>query len=309
MDLVAAPTFRRRVPADMPDAYRVFRRSLFDYLFRTGQVDAETAADPPIESGWATQQPWMEHLAATAAEDWVAQGPNGEIIGWAQSTERDGLLELTLFFVDPLAQSRGVGRGLLDRTFPRGRGSARTIVATQDPRALSLYLRYDVGFVTTSAELIGRPSAFSVASDLAMDRVEPGQEEAAVIAAGAIERAILGHGRAEDVRFLLGYRPAWLARRDDRVVGVAFGASGTVAGPVAALDPADLPALLAAIESDAADRGLDEITFTVPMVNVTALQHLLSRRFQIDPFYAMILAGKADMALDRWVHTGPAFIV
>lgn len=303
------PRLRRRVTADLPDAYRVFRRSLFDYLHRIGQVDAQTAAEPPIEEAWVRQRSWMEHLAATAAEDWVAEGPDGRIIGWAQSVEREGLLELTLFFVDPTVQSRGTGRALLERAFPRGRGSARAIVATQDPRALGLYLGFDVQYSTTSVDLLGRPSPVSVETDLVIDPVAPGYEAAAETAIVGIERELLGHGRAEDVRFLLRDRPAWLARRDGRVVGMAFGASGTDTGPIGALDPGDLPALLATVESEAAQRGLEEIAFTIPMVNAIALAHVLGRRFRIDPFYTFILSDDDRMQLDRWVHTEPVFIL
>ena len=81
--------FRRRSAAELPAVYRIFRRALFDYLFRIGQVDAATAADPPIDDAWTRQRIWMEHFATTAAEDWVAEDDDGRIVGWAFSTERD----------------------------------------------------------------------------------------------------------------------------------------------------------------------------------------------------------------------------
>jgi hypothetical protein len=182
-------------------------------------------------------------------------------------------------------------------------------VATQDPRALSLYLRYGVRYVATSVDMIGRPTAISVPTDLAIERLDPSDERGSMLAVTGIERALLGHARDEDVRFLLAERPAWVARRGRVVVGFAFGASGSNTGPVAALVPSDLPTLLAVVESDAAERELDEISFGLPMVNTTALEHLLARRFQIDPFYTFILASHTNLQLDRWIHTGPAFIL
>lgn len=306
--------FRRRVATDMPDAYRVYRLSLFDYLHRTGQIDTETAANPAIEGSWLKWRPWIEHLAATAAEDWVAEDPDGRIVGWAQSVEREGMLELTLFFVDPTAQSRGIGRGLLERAFPLGRGHTRTIIATQDPRGLGLYLRFGVAFASTSVEFVGRPSRSEIATDLAIARVEAGHEPAAEGAIVDIERELLGHGRTEDTRFLLADRPVWLARRGGRVVGMAFGVSSLVsgpigAGPVGALDPSDLPALMATIENEAAARGVEQLAFTIPLVNSIAVGHILERGFQIDPFYVVILSSDTRMRLDRWVHTGSEFIV
>jgi GNAT superfamily N-acetyltransferase len=284
MDPTTPIAYRPLIEADVPAAYAVFRRSLFDYLFRIGMVDAATATDPPIESAWASQGPWVGHLSATAAENWVAEDVGGKIIGWAMSTERDGVLELTHFFVEPGTQARGVGRALLERAFPLGRGRHRVI----------LYLRFGVGYVTTSMDMFRAPEAVEQEADLQFERLAA--DEASVRAVGDIEQVILGHRRDIDARFLLRMRPAWLARRGDAVAGVAFGAQGSNSGPIAALDPADMPALLA-------------LYFSVPMVNDVAVRHLLARGFQIDPFYVKVLADTRSMQLDRWIHTGPAFIV
>ncbi len=252
----------------------------------------------------------MEHLAATAAEDWVAEAPDGGIIGWAQSIERDGLLELTFFFVDPAVRARGIGRGLLERAFPLGRGTSRVIAATLDPPAVALYLRSGVSFAATTLEVLGRPAESEVTTDLAIEHVEPGTEAAAEEAIVDIEHELLGHRRPEDTRFLLGSRPAWLARRGGRVVGMAFGTSAAdMSGPIGALDPGDLPALLATVENDAAARGVEELGFTIPMINRTALDYVLGRGFRIDTFYTFILSSDDRMRLDRWVQTQPSFII
>ena len=306
------PHFRRRTPGDMPSAFRVFRRSLYDYFQRTGQVDDASIASLPekLDEAWGWHGTWMEHLAATAAEDWVAEDREGRIVGWAQSIEREGSLELTFFFVDPDARSRGLGRGLLERAFPPGRGHPRIIDATQDTAAVGLYLRSGVHVVATTIELLGKPAMTPIETDLAIERVEPVAEADAESAIVAIERQLLGYGRPEDTRFLLGSRPAWLARRDNRVVGMAFGASAAESsGPIGALDPADLPALMATVENDAADRDIQELGFSIPAVNRTALDFALGRRFRVDPFYTFILCSDDQLRLDRWVHTQPSFII
>ncbi len=312
MSSPADPHFRRRQPADMPGAFLVFRRSLSDYLLRTGQITEAATRNSPegIEQAWGWHGSWMEHLGATAAEDWVAEDADGRIVGWAQSIERDGMLELTFFFVDPEVRTQGIGRGLLDRAFPLGRGQSRVISATLDTAAVSLYLRYGVSFAATTIDFLGKPTVSVITTDLAIERVEPGTEEAAQAAIVAVEHELLGHGRPEDTRFLLGDRPAWLARRGGRVVGMAFGTSAAdMSGPIGALDPADLPALMATVESDAATRGVEELGFTIPMNNRTALDFVLSRRFQVDTFYTFVLSSDDRMRLDRWVQTQPTFII
>ena len=70
-----------------------------------------------------------------------------------QSVERDAFLGVTFFFVDPEVQSKGLGRALLERAFPLGRGRHRAIFATEDPRALSLYMRFGVRPLPPPAEL------------------------------------------------------------------------------------------------------------------------------------------------------------
>src|SRR5205807_2931447 len=88
----------------------------------------------------ASSEPLHGLLAQIAAEWWVAEETgSGRLVGFARSIERDSLLELTEFFVRPDQQSRGVGKALLERAFPAGRGSVRSIIATSDVRAQARY--------------------------------------------------------------------------------------------------------------------------------------------------------------------------
>ena len=306
-------------PATMDDiapAYAVFRRSIFDYLFRLGMVDEATAKDPPIEASWKRLSTWMEHLWRSAAENWVAVDAAGCVVGWAMSVQRDGHLELTHFFVEPGVQAKGIGQSLIKRTFPDGRARHKLIIATQDTRALSLYLRFGVSYVTTSAEFVIMPRRIEPMTDLVFERV--GANNAAVEAIALLERATLGYRRDVDTRFLLGLRPAWLARRAGSVVGFAFGPQPkvpdsdwqiTVSGPITALDVHDLPAILDHVIDSAAAAGDGEFSILVPLINRVAVAHLLARGGKIDPFYVKILASKDSMRLERWIHTNPAFIM
>jgi GNAT superfamily N-acetyltransferase len=310
-------TFRRAGIADVQPAYGVFRRALFDYLFRQALVDEATAKDPPIDEGWARQHAWIEHLWATAAENWVAVDRDDTVVGWAMSVERGGSVELTHFFVEPGLQARGIGRALIHRAFPEGLGTHRTIIATQDAPALGLYFRSGVRFVTTSCDFLAKPTMIEPTADLHF--VQLTSDERSVSLVADIEEVVLGYRREADTRFLLGNRPAWMARRDGRIVGFAFGAQrlapgdddgqGRVTGPIAALDPRDQPALIDHVIREAAAAGISEIYLTSPLSNQVAVDHLLARGCRIDPFYLQILASDDRMQLDRWLHTGPVFIM
>ncbi len=118
--MAAAVSVRPAVNEDIPAAYAMFRRSIYDYLFRLGMVDAEEAKDPPIATAWRRQSSWIEHLWTTAAENWVALDEADRLIGWALSIERESHLELAFFFVDPGVQGKGLGKTLIERAMPRG---------------------------------------------------------------------------------------------------------------------------------------------------------------------------------------------
>jgi hypothetical protein len=52
-----------------------------------------------------------------------------------------------------------------------------------------------------------------------------------------------------------------------------------------------------------------ELYFSVPLVNATAVAHLLQLGGKLDPFYLAVLSSDAVMNLDRYVHTAPSFIL
>jgi hypothetical protein len=180
-------------------------------------------------------------------------------------------------------------------------------MATGNERALGLYLRFGVGVAGSVVTLLAPPRPISVDSDLVFEPATDGPASVAAIA--AMERELLGHARLPEIEFLLGNRPAWLARRGGRFAGFAFGSTGDDAGPIGALHPADVPALLALVERDAHAAGHAGVSFSVPMANRVAVDHLLGRGFRIFPFYLFELAAETDMKLDRWIHTSPEFIL
>lgn len=247
-------TYRRFMPDDRMPAYRLFRASLWGYLAAIGIIDS---ADPPdVEDAWKRQAKLMMHTEQTAAEDWIAENGD-EPVGWARTVERDDHIQLTHFFVHPSAQGSGIGRGLLDRTIPPGRGRGRSIMATMNPSALSLYLRYGVRFQGTGITFTGTPLVRQAKHDLEVRRVVT--DKADIEAIVQLDAEILGYRRPVDIEFLVSDRPAFLFSRDGKDVGYAFGSDGVVSGPGGTLDPADFPAILAQVETTAAQTGQENI--------------------------------------------------
>jgi GNAT superfamily N-acetyltransferase len=105
---------------------------------------AVSAASLGIDiSGAAGRALWTDRIAHLCGTDpaggFVAER-DGEVIGVAQAMRRERLWCLSLFGVDPGAQSGGAGRALLARALEYGAGTdAGMIVSSNDPRALRLY--------------------------------------------------------------------------------------------------------------------------------------------------------------------------
>ena len=301
------PIVRPARDADMRPAFDLFRRVITAWAHRQGFSDSQFPSEQTLDEAWAIRRPWIEHLWRSSAENWVAVDGDERIVGWAMSVQRGSLLELVFYFVDMALQAKGVGRQLLDRAFPPGRGPHRAIVATQDPRALSRYLRAGVRYVTTVVDFVAAPRDIPVETDLELRALTASDASVALIA--NLEEALIGHRREIDTRLMLAQRPAWAAFRGDAPVGFAFGEKNELCGPMGALDPKDIPALLAHVESEAARAGATTIYVSTPLANDEAVRHLLGRGFRIDPFVAAILADDLSMRLDRWIHTGLSYIL
>ncbi|MFI5292072.1 MAG: hypothetical protein ACHQ02_04335, partial [Candidatus Limnocylindrales bacterium] len=126
-------------------------------------------------------------------------------------------------------------------------------------------------------------------------------------ALAAIDRAMLGHSRDPDHRWLLSDRAGFCYRRHGEVVG--YGYVGTFSGPFALLDPADQPAVLAHAESVAVEAGRDHFGLFVPLTNTVAVGHLLSRGYRLDPFIATYFCDGLPPRFTSYVVTDPPFFI
>src|SRR5262245_39739669 len=103
-------SFRPGVIDDSRAVFEVFQEAILDLSERTGVMAVSGGHDPVVLSEmWERRRPLWEHLARTAEHFWIAER-DGRAIGYARSILRDGVRELTEFFVRPGEQAAGVGR-------------------------------------------------------------------------------------------------------------------------------------------------------------------------------------------------------
>ncbi len=294
-------TYRPGTFADSFAAYKIFEVTLADFAQRLGMIADQTSGDP---EAWDKRRPLYEHLARTAAHFWIAQ--DGERpVGYARSIERDGVLELTEFFVLPEVQAGGVGRELLARAFPTEPAHHRTIIATSDLRAQGRYLRAGV-YPRFPIYFLGRaPEPVAIESDLVI--AEIADADSALPQLAALDKAVLGHRRDADHRYLLATRQGFLYRREG--VPVGYGYAGHNNGPIALLDPADFPAVLAHAESRAHARGAARTGFEVGMINAAAVDYLLRRGYLLDAFFAFFMSSAPFGRFENYIFTSPPFFM
>lgn len=284
---------------------KIFARVYNGLLTRAGD---EPFVDIEDEAAWTVdwerdRKSLFEHFSASDNDSWLAE-EGGEVVGYARSILRDGVCQLTDFWVRSEKQASGVGHELLNRAFrarPEGRG--RLVISTTTGAAMARYLKADLDVLCPVLEFARTASSTSLAANAV---AEPMAEDAPTLEIlNRIDRAVLGFEREVDHRWFLGNRAGYLYRREGEPVG--YGYVGRWNGPFAALEPADLPTILAHAESQVAQRG-GEMMLIVPMANSIAARHLLSRGFRMnDRFVMLCMADSPRPCLDRYIIWWPGF--
>jgi len=298
-------TFR---PGSVEDSYTVFylfEETLADLFRQLGLKERTSWSDPvAMEKMWQERRSLYEHLARTADQFWLAER-EGEVIGFARSTLRDGVQELTEFFIRPDDQSAGIGRELLARAFPEAGAEYRSIIATTLPGAQIRYLKAGV-YPRFPIYYFGRkPELVDIATDL---EFEPGSNVPGTLATlGALDETILAHRRDVDHYWLLSNRQGYVYYRDGQPVG--YGYVGLRSGPFALLDAGDFPAVLVRAESELARQGYQHFGLEVPMINQTVVDYVLARGFRMDPFVALYMSDRPFGKFENYLVTSPPFIL
>ncbi len=126
---------------------------------------------------------------------WVATS-DGQVVGVAEAVRRDSFWGLSMLFIHPAFQSRGVGRRLLEAAAIYGEGATqRMIQSSPDPRAMRRYFLAGLAMHPT-AEMGGQPDRRAIPPSLPGRAGDEGDLELV-----AEVEAQLGRSRTEDVAF------------------------------------------------------------------------------------------------------------
>jgi ribosomal protein S18 acetylase RimI-like enzyme len=291
------PYIRKVRPDELEDVWRVHVASSSDLAVRRGRP--ARPADEPVPSD-------ARVALASDPDGYFCAVEEGRIRGMISALVRGRVWYLSMFFVLPGDQERGLGRALLERALAYGEArevEVRSVWSSLDPRAQARYVMAgmaprwpiyrvegDAGAVARLEERIGLvPRARELPCD-------PGVAE-------KLTAEVFGHDRAEDLAHWRADGGQGVAlERGGELTGFAY-RRGQRIGPAAGRDETALIQAVAAAATAAASGGAS-VTIRVPGACAALLQALVGCGFRIGDL-AVFLASRSFGRPELYLPSGP----
>ncbi len=308
-------TFRYATEADLPECSRIHRAGIDDYLVRM--------AFPPMP----VENPGLLRLHAhTLASDptrfQVAErrgrGGRPRIVAFGSAVERGPMWFLSMLFVEPADQARGLGRALLERILPKDRDGRRLATCTDSAQPISNGLYASFGIVPRMPflNLLGRPrdgwSPPPLRDGITATRADPGPDgrldPAAQAELDALDLEVNGWSHPQDHAFDLRERP-WLFRYRDaagRLVGYGYTSEVGRTGPVAVRDEALLFPVIAHLLTAVPPRGASSVWLGGEAAEAVAAG--IRAGLRLEGFPILVCWSEPFADFTRYVPTSPGLI-
>jgi len=291
---MSEPEIRKVRPDELAEVWRVHVAASNDLMVRRGRPAARPA-DAPVASD-------ARVALASDPDGYFGAVEDGRIRGMVSALVRGRVWYLSMFFVEPGEQGRGLGRAMLERALAYGeaRGAEiRCTWATLDPRAQARYVmagmapRWPIYRLDGDAAAVARFEARAgLDSHERERRCDPG-------AAEKLTAEVFGHSRADDLAHWRDDGGAALAiERGGELVAFAY-RRGERIGPAAGRDETALVRAVAAA-AVAGSSGGRSVTMRVPGACTFLLETLVRCGFRLgDPtlFMASRLFGRPELYL------------
>ncbi len=258
---------------EMDACARVFVRAVNDLSRRTGTPVA------PRKPKLIAKR--LGHLRRTDPKGFQVALEGGRVVAFASTILRENIHFLSMFWMLPSLQSRGIGQELLSRAFAGEKeppGTVRCVYASFDHRAQRLYVKF--GMAPRSVVYgLGTPRVKMPPPPLLPVELrqvgEPGEvtPEALAIAA-AVDRRVRGCRRDADIAFEQSQPGARFFEAQERgePVGYIRVAGNGLVGPGGVIDRRYNEGLAWAGLRAASDLGAEEVRMQVAGLNIEALE-------------------------------------
>ena len=307
----AGVTFRPAGPDDLPDCNRIWREGIDAYLQPMGF--------PPLPTDNPGLRRLHEHTLATDPRGFMVAEREGRlgrrhVLAFGSAVERGPLWFLSMLFVEPGEQARGLGRALLARMLPDemdGRALA-TCTDTAQPISNGLYATLGIVPRMPLFNLVGRPRPDiawpALPEDVVIERVVERERWRDDPEVAALDLALLGFRHPQDHEFVLDEPRRAFAYRDRAGLLVGYGYAGDVGrvGPIAVAEQELLAPVLGHLLAAVEPRGASSVWLPGAAGEAVALG--IRAGLRIDGF--PILAGWSKPFADftRYVPTSPGLI-
>jgi len=311
---------RPATAADLPTCAAIWRESINDYLRPLNLPEIPDDLGPILRL--------YAHLHATDPATFVVAERAGgggppAIDAFAVVVVRGSLRFLSMLFVLPGAQGRGLGRALLAAVLPEegpgGDASRATSTDTAQPISNGLYASLGIVPRIPLLRLVGlpeRPDAFPGLPDgiavVPFDEIEAGVDGlgSAALAAelAALDREIVGFERAVDHAFVVAEgRHGFLYQdRTGAAVGYGYTSESGRVGPIAVSHASLLGAVVGHLVTAVRPRGAFGIW--VPGTAGEAVVPLLKAGFRLDGFPVMLCWDRPFADFSRYVPISPGLL-
>jgi GNAT superfamily N-acetyltransferase len=299
---------------------RIWRDALNDYM---GRLNLPVIPDELGPIGRLHR-----HLHATDPERfWVAvrdtptpEPDAGLPIAFGAAVRRDDVWFLSMLFVRPGEQGRGIGRALLDRLLPGDAATLATGTDSAQPVSNALYASLGIVPRMPLLSVVGRPERLEALGALPSGMsVIPFEEIAGgppdqdghrrlVEEIDAIDREIAGFAHPQDHRFLRvdGRRGFLFLDPGGSAIGYGYASEVGRVGPVAVRDEALVAPVLGHLLRAVEPRGASALW--MPGHAGPAVEGLLRAGFRLEGFPVLLCWSRPFADFSRYLPISPGLL-
>lgn len=309
-------TYRAAVAEDLPTCGAIWRAALNDYMGRLNL--------PEIPDDLAAILRLHRHLIATDPDGFLVAEERTldetRIVAFAAAVRRDPVWFLSMLFVLPEVQARGIGRALLDRILPpAGTSALATCTDAAQPISNGLYASLGmvprqpllrlVGLADRPGELPALPAGVRAIRfeevDRAGDRIGGAalDDELAML-----DRDAAGFEHPADHLFVANEaRIGFLfLGPDSGAIGYGYASESGRVGPVAVRDAALLGPVIAHLVTTVRPRGA--FGMWLPGAAGATIAPLLRSGFRLDGFPCLLCWDRPFADFTRYVPISPGLL-
>jgi ribosomal protein S18 acetylase RimI-like enzyme len=315
---------RPATEADLPTCAAIWRESLNHYLGRLAQpvIPDDLAPILRLYGHLHSTDPATFVVAEAAARQHAGDSPT--VDGFAVVVRRDSLRYLSMLFVRPAAQARGLGRALLGAAGmdePADAGTARRATATDTVQPISNGLYASLGMVPRIPllRLVGLPTrdrsfgelpagVEAIAFDEVGDSPDGLGRSALAAELDVLDLDAAGFSRQADHAFhLLEGRIGFLFRDGDgRAIAYGYSSEAGRVGPVAVRDATLLGPVVGHLVHAVRPRGA--FGLWVPGTAGEAIVPLLRAGFRFDGFPVLLCWDRPFADFSRYLPMSPGLL-